>query len=350
MKKILWLVAAMAFVFTSCKPEEEEETDSTSDYSSGAYIVNEGAFGNNNASITWVGRTGEVLADPFTEVNGAVIGDVLMDVVFKGDRGYAVLNNSQKVIEFNAKTFAFTRSFDGFTYPRNMIIGSDGYGYLTNGSMAGTVEKIDLTTGTVVGSVAVGNGPESMVEYDGKLFVCNTGGWDFDNKISIINLNTFTLITDIFVGDRPSDIAVDANGHLWVLNAGAIFYDADWNVIDETQASLTQISPSSFGVLGTLSIGVLGDHPVNLEISPNGQTIYIDNHGIWKTPIDGGVFTEVVAESGYGFSVNPYDGQFWVCGEADFVSNSTIKRYNPSGALIKTYTGGIGSRKIVFKN
>jgi len=255
-----WLVAFVALAFTACKPEEIEEPETTVDYSKGAYIINEGSFGNNNASITWVNGT-KTEADLFTEVNGAAIGDVLMDVVFKGNKGYAVLNNSQKVIEFNAKTFAFSRAFEGFSYPRNMIIGSDGFGYLTNGSLAGTVEKIDLTSGTVVGSVAVGNGPENMVEYDGKLFVCNTGGWDYDHTISIIDLTSFSLITDIFVGDRPSDIVVDANGEIWVLNAGAVFYDADWNIINETGASISQISASSFGVLGTIDIGAMGDHP-----------------------------------------------------------------------------------------
>lgn len=350
MKKILWLVAVLAFVFSSCKPEEKEEEETVIDYSAGAYIVNEGSFGNNNASITWIGSAGAFESDPFSEVNGSVIGDVLMDVVFKGSKGYAVLNNSQKVVEFNAKTFAFTRQFEGFSYPRNMIIGSDGYGYLTNGSLAGTVEKIDLTSGTVVASVAVGNGPENLLEYDGKLFVCNTGGWDYDHTVSIIDLTSFSLITDIFVGDRPSDIVVDANGELWVLNAGAVFYDADWNVINETGASLSQISASSFGVLGTIDIGTIGDHPVNLEISPDGQTLYVDNHGIWSTPLNGGVFTNVVQESGYGFSVNPYDGYLWVCGVSDFVSNSSVKRYKPSGSLVKTYTAGIGARKIVFEN
>lgn len=345
MKFGVWVLALAALTITSCKKEEEEEEAKS--YSKGIFFVNEGSFGNNNASIDWLYNS-ERENDVFFEVNGVGLGDVLQDLVFYGEYGFAVMNNSQKVVQFRRRDFKIIREIDGFSYPRHILVASDGFAYLTNGSLEGTVEKIDISTGQVVGSVAVGNGPEMLVEAQGKLIVCNSGGWGNDNSVTIIDLSTFQEVTTLFVGDRPTDMVVDAMDDVWILCAGQVFYDANWNITGHTEARLAVMNPSTLSTLQNLGVGVEGDHPTQLEISPDGNTVYFANNGVFALNIGADIPVEIIAESGYGLSVRPSNGEIWVAGPANFVSNSTVYRYASSGASLSTFTGGIGTREIVF--
>lgn len=346
MKCGVWALALAALTLTSCKKDEEEEE--VKSYSKGVFFVNEGSFGNNNASIDWRNGSKKV-TDVFFEENGTGLGDVLQDVVFANGYGFAVMYNSQKVVQFTQSDFKFVREIEGFSYPRHMIVASDGFAYLTNGSLEGTVEKIDINTGQVVGSVAVGNGPEMLTESQGKLFVCNSGGWGSDNSVTIIDLSTFQEVTTLFVGDRPTDIVVDAMNDVWILCAGQVFYDANWNITGHTEARLAVLDPTSLSTLQNIVIGVEGDHPTQLEISPTGNTVYFANNGVFALAINSDTPEEIIPESGYGLSVRPSNGEIWVAGPSNFVSNSTVYSYSPNGQALGTYTGGIGTREVLFE-
>jgi YVTN family beta-propeller protein len=348
MKKSMWMLLFAVLLITSCKKEETEEEEETLSYAQGIFFVNEGSFGNNNASIDWIyGSNRE--NDVFFEVNGVGLGDVLQDLVFANGYGFAVMNNSQKVVQFSQSDFKFIREIEGLSYPRHMIVASDGFGYVTNGSGDGTVEKIDISTGQIVGSVAVGNGPEMLAEAQGRLVVCNSGGWGSDNSVTVIDLATFQEVTTVFVGDRPVDLVVDAMENVWIMCAGQIFYDANWNVTGHTEARLITLNPITLSTLNNFVIGEEGDHPTQLEVSPDGNTVYFANNGVFALDVNEETPVEIIQESGYGLTVRSSNGEIWVAGPANFVSNSTVYRYSPSGAAISTYTGGIGTREILFE-
>jgi hypothetical protein len=111
MKKQSILVLMMLITMMSCDKSKEtiDPPANERDYSTGLWIINEGAFNANNASIDVRMPNGEMVRDVFQFVNGFPLGDVLQKVLVHEGVGYAVLNNSNKVVVFDAKSFSMIR-------------------------------------------------------------------------------------------------------------------------------------------------------------------------------------------------------------------------------------------------
>ena len=57
--------------------------------------------------------------------------------------------------------------------------------------------------------VAVGKNPEGIIEEDGKLYLVNSG-FGYDNRLSIIDINTFDKAENIEIFQNPEKI-LEAN-------------------------------------------------------------------------------------------------------------------------------------------
>ena len=177
---------------------------------------------------------------------------------------------------------------------------------VTNGSKGyvscwknGEVAVVDLNTNTITKKVKVGVGPEAVKVVGNKLFVANSGGWGVDKTVSVIDLTTETVIKTIDVKDCPRDIVVDKTGNLWVLCAGSVLYDANFNVVGNTTSALCKIDPSTYTVT-TLTISE-AIHPVQLRINGNGDNLFygadFGSKGIFKMSITATATPTVAAVS-----------------------------------------------------
>lgn len=345
---VFLLLLGMACI-TGCR-KEKDPAPAAGPAGPPTYVSNEGSFMNVNASLTYIDAEGQVYDDPFFEANGAPVGDVLQSLAFSGDRGYAVVNNSQKVVVFRTSDFSVAGEITGCDYPRHMVA-YEGRGYLTNGALDGQVLVADLSTNTLVNGIAVGRGPERLLVHDEKLFVANSGGWDEDHTVSVIALPSETLVASITVGDRPVDLVADANGLVWVLSAGRVLYDASWNVTGHTPAMLHAIDPNDHSVVTSLQVGGLGDHPDDLAVSPDGYHIYVNLEGIRRLDVAAPEWpgTLVISGSFNSVDVHPESGEIWTTSVPDFVSPSEVYRYSAEGVLKGSYAAGIGSNGVYWR-
>jgi hypothetical protein len=103
------------------------------------------------------------------------------------------------------------------------------------------------------------------------------------------------------------DLVTDAVGNVWVLCSGETFYDLNWSVSGHSRAMLYHIDASTHEILGSMAVGQLGDHPRQLEVSPDGRVLYYENNGVFAMNIDGGTMPGVllIQQSRSGLSVNP---------------------------------------------
>lgn len=356
MKNTLLLIGLVAGLsITGCKKEEDDDTGTpplnNGGYSTGAYVVNEGAFLQNNASITHVGNDGTVTNDVFFAANGVELGDVLQSFTVIGDRGYAVLNNSQRITIVDLKTMDYITAIEGLSYPRYMVQAAAGKAYVSNGSMDGTLEIIDLNSAAITGSIAVGKGPGKLAALSNEVWVCNEGGWMLDSTITVINGQTNELTDVIEVGHRPSDLVFDSFGYAWVLCAGETYYDANFAVIGHSPAQLFRIDVNTREVVSQIQVGLIGDHPRNLEISPDQSILYYELNGIYALDLVNGDFPGdlIVSEPRTGLSVHPFTGEIWCAGISDFINPSTVYTYSETGITIGAFQAGIGTNGIVFK-
>ena len=326
-----------------CKNDDEPIVD----YSNGAFVVNEGSFGNLNGSITWT-LNSVLVSNPFADANGTSLGDVISDFDVVNGKFYAVSNSTAKVIVMNATTFKVEAEITGFAYPRSFQYVGNGIAAVTDGSLDGSVKWIDLSTNTITASTSVGFGPEGMCVYADRLYVCNSGGWDIDNRVTVIDIPSQSVLTNVTVADRPVEVQADATGNLWVLCSGQTQYDENWTqIIGHTSAALAKLSTLDNSVT-TFDVGVLGDHPLHMAKDETNHKIYISNTTVLSFDMQTNLMTDFLIAASNGVSVNPVTHQVWVCGETNYASPSTVKIYSSMGTYVKELTAGIAAWKVEF--
>jgi hypothetical protein len=356
MKKISFLALATVLCLCSCDKDEDPvicDTSST-DYSKGAYVVNEGAFQGNNASITFYDKSASAYESVFSTVNGNDLGDVAQSMAIGSDQGYIVVNYSFKIEVVNLATFERVATIvdPSIDYPRFMVEADENNMYLSNGSFSGSVIIIDKDDHTVSGSIPVGGGPEKMVKLGEQVIVANSGGWGLDSTISVIDIATEMLVNTIELSHRPIDMEIDNNMGLWVLCSGTTLFDADWNVIGNSMAQIHEVDVESGNVIHTVDIGVEGDHPSSIAFDVASGFIWLVNNGLHTldTNDPNAGWTEVSTAAYNSIDYNPSTGDMWATEVADFTSTNSVSILDANGTVVSTFQAGIAPRQVVFRD
>lgn len=353
MKKLLIFSLGLVLLLSSCKRDEDDVVDIPDPVvSSGMVVACEGSFNQNNASLHWLGDDGSVRNNLFQSANGVPIGDVLQNYREFNGRGYAVVNNSQKVEVINPTTFESIGTIIGFDYPRDILVVDSSKGYITNGSMAGDVLTFNPGNNSITGAIPAGNGPEEMTYNGSFVFVANSGGWLQDNTVTVINPINDEVVATVTVGDRPVALEVDYQNNVWVLCAGAIEYDENWNIVNETDARLMRIDGTAHAVTADITIGQNGDHPSHMAINADGTQLYVVNGGLLTVGVNSGTVSEGPVEIGNyrAIGVHPSTGEIYLSSAPDYVSNDVVYVYSAQGELRETLNVGIAPIAMQFMN
>lgn len=245
--KILWPLLIIGLIlFDSCRGEEEElippvvtpVAPGESGPVKGFFLLNEANMGSNKASIDYFdSESGYYYQNIYPLINPTIaheLGDVGNDIQIYGDKLYAVINVSGYIEVMDVKTGKHVNSL---TIPNcRYIVFDKGYAYVSsyNGPVKiepdapiGCVVKIDTVTMQEVGRVTVGYQPEEMVIRDNKLYVANSGGYrvpDYDNTVSVIDLDNFQEMKKITVGINLHRLELDSDHNIYVSSRGDYKY------------------------------------------------------------------------------------------------------------------------------
>jgi YVTN family beta-propeller protein len=344
------LLLGFALVFTSCDDEEPVGA-----YSDGAFITNEGGFGNSNGSVSFYSYGANTVTNNiFSLVNDRTLGDVVQSLTINGDKAYIAVNGSNKVEIVDKNTFKSIQTIEEVPSPRYIA---------TSGSKAyvscwgdNSVKAIDLNSYTFSKSIAVGSGPEKMTIANNKLYVVNSGGWGADSLVSVIDLETEEVIASVTVKYSPRDIEVDAEGNLWVLCYGKVVYDPEtWALVEQTPSMIYKINGNSNSVVASIEL-FADQHPTTLDINNDGSTLYFGGGfgfgGIYSLVINGSTATynKIIEDYAYGFSYDSNTDKIFVTVAQDFTNAGELIRYETNGTKLDTYTVGIGPNGVSFKN
>jgi YVTN family beta-propeller protein len=353
----LLLLAIFATIAISCNDDDPEMPAPTG--SEGFFIVNEGAFGNENASLSFYDRnTDMVINNIFEATNGRSLGDQAQSMAIHEDFGYVVVQNSQKIEVINIDTYQSTATIsDGLPSPRYFQGIDEDKAYVSDwgaDGLSGTVKVLDLNTNEVVKTISTGAGSNRMLLDGSLVYVTNGGGFGVDNTIDIINTNTDEVVETINVGDNPNSIVKDAAGNFWVTSSGATAFNPDFSIdeANSTLGTLSRINSANEEIL-RLEVDAFTFSSIgNLNISPNGQTIYYTYNGrlfsmnINETELPTTPFRE---QAYYGLSVDPTNGNIIGAVAPNFSSAGFIEIISPAGTLIDTHNTGIGPNGCAFK-
>jgi hypothetical protein len=357
MKRNVILLAALfafsAFGLVSCDNDDSEPGR----FEKGAFVLNEGAFNNSNASVSWVNyNTDSTVNGVFESVNKRPLGDVLQSAIKSKGKIYLVVNNSGKVEVVNSTDFMQAGVIENLNNPRYAAVADDNI-YISqwNGwGQKGAVMVYSTSNLNKVDSIPVGTGAEGIIYTAGRIWLANSGGFGIDSTIFVINPNTNKVEDTLFVGFCPKELVTDANGKIWAICSGTTIYDANWNIVGSKPSSLAVINPNTKEVEKTIAL-FDSKHPSHIDISPDKQTIYFGGgygfNGIFSISINATSIPEQpsILGSYYGFNVNPNNGDIYCLEAPSFTGAGVLKVYaSDFTGPKKEVEVGIGPNGVIF--
>ena len=349
-------------LMTSCREDEviilaEYERlplgdNSRSDYA-GLYLLNEGNMGSNKCSLDFVDfDNGYYVRNLYAEKNPNVVkelGDVGNDVQIYGSKMYAVINCSHKVEVLDARSCQRLGQVD---IPNCRYIAFDkGFAYVSAyvgpvgidpNAQLGAVFQVDTATLEITAEVTVGYQPDELVIQDGLIYVANSGGYrkpNYDNTVSVIDIETMTQIRKIPVGINLHRIRADKYGKLWVSSRGdyekipsrLFVLEKDKRTNRMEVRDTLNVSCSEMDICGD-SLYLYSVEWSNISQENNVTYGIIDvrtGELISNSFIKDGTETDI--EIPYGLKVNPETGDVYVTDAKKYVSSVNLHCYGRDG-------------------
>lgn len=362
---VLLLSFVMFFKLTACRTDEpvhKSETETKEEGDSlavikGFYLLNEGNMGSNKASLDYYSYiTGIYSRNIFAERNPNVtkeLGDVGNDLKIYGSKLYAIINCSNLVEVMDAATGVHITTIEipncryiCFNKDKAYVSSYAGPVQIGNKQL-GFVAEIDTGTLQITRKVTVGYNPEEMAIIDNKMYVANSGGYlvpDYDNTLSIIDLDSFTEIKKVEVAinmhrvraDKYGDLYLSTRGDYYTMPANLFLFDVETQTIKKT-----------FDIpVGNMCI--VGDSAYLYSVGFNWNTgldeisyalIDIKSEKVLsKSFIADG--TESLIKLPYGIAVNPNNKEIFVTDAGDYVSPGTLYCFDKTGHLKWKQTTG----------
>jgi len=328
-------MATAVLLLASCKKDniaEQEipvvKTQVITD-TKGVYMLCEGLMGNGNSAISYYDIASKTaVADYYQQVNKVSLGETANDLEQYGSKMYCVVAGIQgtkqsflDIIDIKTckslKRISFNSATDGYI-PRFVAFYKDK-AYVSR--YDGKVSRVDTASMAIDGEITLSEGLEQLAVANGKLYVCNSSHPFYQNgaknKVSVIDLATFTKTKDIEVNNNPVRIQAAANGDLFVVC---------WNdYIINNNPSLDRINSTTDTKTGSYNYD-LG------ALAINGSTAYVAKD-IYSNPdikalntasaaIGSSLITDKqVINTIYGITINPFSKEV-VVADANNYNNS----------------------------
>ena len=351
--KILLFVAA--FWLAACSDDDVNPVTPPA-AQEGYFIINEGGFGNANTSLSFYDRSRDtVLNNVFENANGRPLGDQAQSMTVFDTLAFVVVQNSAKIEVIDPSDFtSIATIIDGITSPRYLLGLNNTKAYVTDwgaDGITGTVKVIDLNTYQVTQTIPVGQGPNQLVLWEGRVYVANGGGYGRDSTLMVIDPATDAVVDTVVVGDNPSSLVVDAENDLWVAGGGYISYAEDFSVVEEesTPGFLAELKGGA--VSQRLDAARIGVGPSDVTANLRDAALCFQyQDGVYTMPSTATAWPDqpLIDQRFYGVAIDPVSGEI-LTGEApNFSAEGTFHRYASTGELIKSYTVGIAPNGFAF--
>ena len=145
------------------------------------------------------------------------------DIQQYGHRLYAVINCSHKVevMDLQARHIGQIEipNCRYMAFKGDKLYVSAYVGSIADPELLGSVFEIDTASLAITREVKVGHQPDELCIINNRLYVCNSGGYlinRHDSTLSVIDLQSFTEIKKITVGENPQRVRADNSGKLWI--------------------------------------------------------------------------------------------------------------------------------------
>lgn len=368
----LMLIIAVGFSMTSCSSDNNDifnDKDSTVELPTHrTYILNQGAFGKNDANISlYSPEDASTIPTLYEKQNKQKLGDTAQDIIYANKSIYVVLNGSKKLIKMNtalveeasvaiegsprymvyldgkiyvtvwgkgiqkydAQTLTLEKTLDTTYACPEDIVAIDNILYICNATLYGaktsqkTLTVVDPITFTVTKTIEIWANPQRMLKMDGDLYIASNGNYGTlvgeeyipyqVQRVHISDgLNDDGAYTIDNLGEFTKMIANENNDVLYLANSVT-----NWNTTPSTTATLFSKYDASTKIIGDTSF--LTDAPAVLATT-----------------------------SIYNMTVDKSNGD--IC-TTDFVTNGQVYRFDYTGKFLNDFDSmGVNPSRILFIN
>lgn len=236
-----------------------------------------------------------------------------------------------------------------------------GTAYVTNlfkeNFAGGIVSVVDLESGTVTGTIDVGDNPEGVAVVGDRAFVANHG-FGGGTTVSILDTVTDTVISTVDVDcDGPRFLLADQDDEVFVFCTGQTLFDDNFNVIGETSGAIRILDGTTGAILDRIEIdGRLGASGPGQDAyhSAEAREIYVVQDATTVQRLD--TRTNDIATTlelpGDPIGALAYDAvaqQLYVGRVAGFTEQGDVTLHDRTGAQVGQFTAGIAPAFIDFR-
>ena len=352
-KNYLLALTALFFstVFISCNDDDDPTTEL--EVSVGAYILNNGTWGGNDANIVYYDFAKKTTGgDVFRSQNGQMLGDLGQDILIYGSKMYVTVYSSN-VLNILDLDCNLIKSIQTGGFPANLqgprcLTAHNGKVYLTFYD-SGHLATLDTTSLNIGNHVKVGYNPEGLAVANGKIYVANSGGNnypDYDNTVSVINMNTFTVTKTIEVPINPTVMVKDNQDDVYFISMGnygdilntASRIDTRTDVVTKVGNATMMESAGDKLYMIYAQFGMLPEQVQYIEYDAINERVSKTNF----------ITDGTTPQNPYSISYDRSTGNIYI-GESDYFTNGTMNIYSSAGKKQASFdTGGINPQKVVF--
>lgn len=359
---LLTAFGLLSVFLVSCSKDKPFTPEEQLDPISGVYVLNQGDFQANNASLSYIDfLTNKVTVDIYGPANSSdpnkplALGALGSDMGIYGSLLYVVVNESNKIEILNASTAKIVKTIT-IDQPRYIAFHS-GKAFIT--SYTNKVFVLDTISKAITTEIPVGKTPEQIVASGNRLYVANAGwadaitGGEYDNTVSVIDPVLLKEESKIVVADNIDRIFADGKGKVYA-NSADILNPIDWSVL--TPSRLYRIDTKTnkvdkeyeFGAFFMVSNGSDKAYLVSNNYKA-GETTFLEMGLGTESIKESTVFNELELSNVYGFAIDSENGDLWLS-DTDYSNPGKVYRYNNKlNKVDLTYTVGALPTAFAFK-
>ncbi len=351
--RALTLLVMGAVSFTACEDEDEDLGKAKSN--NVAYVLNEGSFHGNNASLSSIDFTDSTnYYFQFAAANGRGLGDTGQDAIRYGEKIYIAVygSNTIEVVDGSSlKSIKTIQTEAGKPGSPRSLAADKGKVYVS--LYDGYVAKIDTAKLAIEDSVYVGPNPEEITIANGNLYVAVSDGMNYaanyenGKYVAKVNLDSFKVASKIDVIINPTKITSDKDGNVFVISMG------DYATVMSTVQMINK--DDSVSVVGNATLMACHENTLYTVYAQYGApSINFVSYNTTTCVKESDAFIsgseDELPANPVSISVNPKNGNIMIGSyltASDYSSNGYVFEYT-SGAFKARYNAGVGPRKIVY--
>ena len=385
MKWCKWAIMALALgCFTACSEDDDtvgdggkpgEETggngggangsDSTAVPSPvvalGAYVLNTGNWGGNDASIQYLDfQTGKLSEDLYAAANGEGLGDLGQDLCVYGSKIYVTVSGSSKVVIMDRKCKVLksipVATEDGTPVEPRYMAACEGKVYFT--AYDGTVSRIDTTSMAIDGKLNLIDAgaqtgydhPEAITSANGKLYV-NISGYSKGKWLAVVDAASFTKLKDIEVMLNPYTQCITAeDGYVYFVSNGNCAGSPSLTPDQYIYGTMQRLDPETDQVEQVCRATYIANAGEKMYIlyseyyMPDVARAYVRD---LKTGDEQEFMDMADLQSANGLAVDPASGDVYVF-DVPYGAASDVHVYGADGTYKRTFEAGMSTSKMVF--